>query len=526
MPTKISQEFRQKAIMLWIHGDSPEVIERKIDIASSSVRNIIAELKRGEYPEYDSFLSELDDMRSLSRLMRSKNRSVQEAITGVIIFEGLVEIGVEPSELREYLQLFKRVTPSDFPVEKFARAALRLMKLESESGLRFPELEAKVPQLISTIAKLEAKEKELQANIMGLDSRAKETREKFERSLAENETRLARENESFESEIAQLRQKKEAQLSNNRVTEKNIDRYLAMQTRLASKGIHIERAGVIEGIIDELAKYGWKADRIISYLQEVKDLSQEVKQVEGQLTDVQKELSATKKALSETRTTFEEEKSQLAKLRLLATEYRQNLAQTVEKIGQNNLRVDLGDTLVALFDETSRVKDVQLLQMARTLETIVQTRKDRQNLLVDYGALRERLLLLMETVLGKRLVTRELMEEQTKRQNDLVFDLQLDRLGKLERVREEQREERARLQNERTELALNKTAFASFTGDTILALAANRTGKKEVHIVFCVKCHYRQAYQLGTRPYNGPEWCPCCQGNLRTRSIAGIKATA
>jgi len=122
MPTKISQEFRQKAIMLWIHGDSPEVIERKIDIASSSVRNIIAELKRGEYPEYDSFLSELDDMRRLSRLMRSKNRSVQEAITGIIIFEGLVEIGVEPSELREYLQLFKRVTPPDFPIEKFAKA--------------------------------------------------------------------------------------------------------------------------------------------------------------------------------------------------------------------------------------------------------------------------------------------------------------------------------------------------------------------------------------------------------------------
>jgi len=140
MPTKISQEFRQKAIMLWIHGDSPEVIERKIDIASSSVRNIIAELKRGEYPEYDSFLSELDDMRRLSRLMRSKNRSVQEAITGVIIFEGLVEIGVEPSELREYLQLFKRVTPPDFPIEKFARAALQLMKLEPESGLRLPEL--------------------------------------------------------------------------------------------------------------------------------------------------------------------------------------------------------------------------------------------------------------------------------------------------------------------------------------------------------------------------------------------------
>src|SRR5437016_7715091 len=313
MPTKISQEFRQKAIMLWIHGDSPEVIERKIDIASSSVRNIIAELKRGEYPEYDSFLSELDDMRRLSRLMRSKNRSVQEAITGVIIFEGLVEIGVEPSELREYLQLFKRVIPPDFPIEKFARAALRLMKLESESGLRFPELEARVPELISTIAKLEAKEKELQANIMGFDSRVKETREKFERSLAENETRLARENESFESEIAQLRQKKEAQLSNNRVTEKNIDRYLAMQTRLASKGIHIERAGVIEGIIGELAKYGWKADQIVSYLQEVKDLSQEAKRVTAQLANVQDELAGTKKELAQTKSTLAEERSELAK---------------------------------------------------------------------------------------------------------------------------------------------------------------------------------------------------------------------
>ena len=123
------------------------------------MRNIIEELKRGDYPEYETFLPYLDDLRTLSRILRSKKRTLQQAITGITVFDTLNEMGVEPVELKEQIQVFQRVSPPDFPVAKFASAALRIMRLESETGLNFDALEARVPMLTARIAFLEAKKR-------------------------------------------------------------------------------------------------------------------------------------------------------------------------------------------------------------------------------------------------------------------------------------------------------------------------------------------------------------------------------
>ena len=84
-------------IQLWFQNYSPEKIGTQLGIASGSVRNIIAEVKRGDYAEYDSFLAYLEDLRRLSGLLRTKSRSLPDAITGITIFNSLNEMDIDPA---------------------------------------------------------------------------------------------------------------------------------------------------------------------------------------------------------------------------------------------------------------------------------------------------------------------------------------------------------------------------------------------------------------------------------------------
>ena len=104
MPARLPQEIRLQVIQLYIQGYSSEKIAARLNIAPQSVRNIIEELKRGDYPEYESFLPYLEDLRTLSRILRSKKRTMQQAIIGITVFDTLNEMGIDPVELKEQLQ--------------------------------------------------------------------------------------------------------------------------------------------------------------------------------------------------------------------------------------------------------------------------------------------------------------------------------------------------------------------------------------------------------------------------------------
>src|SRR5207249_3321024 len=243
-------------------------------------------------------------------------RTLQQAITGITVFDTLNEMGVEPVELKEQIQVFQRVSPPDFPVAKFASAALRIMRLESETGLNFDALEARVPMLTARIA-------------------------------------------------------------------------------------------FLEKIINELSKYDWNPARVIDYLEEIKNLGQQTEIVKAQLATVKKELGATNEEMQGAIAKMVQERSKLEGLQRLENECREKIAQFEKKMEDNNLRLDFADTLLSLFNDVSKVKDGQLIQMAEKLELVVKTRRSLPGLPVDYQVLRDRLLLQVENMLGKKLVTRE-----------------------------------------------------------------------------------------------------------------------
>src|SRR5438094_7963066 len=100
MPARLPQEIRLQVIQLYIQGYSSENIAAKLNIAPQSVRNIIEEFKRGDYPEYETFLPYLDDLRTISRILRSKKLTLKQANTRITVFDTLNVMSSDPVDLK------------------------------------------------------------------------------------------------------------------------------------------------------------------------------------------------------------------------------------------------------------------------------------------------------------------------------------------------------------------------------------------------------------------------------------------
>ena len=123
------------------------------------MRNIVDELKAGKYPEFKGFLPYLEGMRYLAKQMESNKLGLPQAITGLSLFNALVELGLDPAKLLELFHLLQRIAPHDFPQKDFVQAALRLAVLEKETGLSFERLEIRASELKGEVPELEAAKK-------------------------------------------------------------------------------------------------------------------------------------------------------------------------------------------------------------------------------------------------------------------------------------------------------------------------------------------------------------------------------
>jgi len=186
VPTEISIEVRWKVIELWIYGDAPEKVASKTGISVGSVRNIIVEVREGRYPQLQHLLPYLDELRRLSRELRKNNLSPQHALTGTILFNALMKLGVDPAEFKTLFQFLRKIAPGNFPVEQVVRAASTIEKLESETGRSFRELSSEANSLVSDVATLKEQKTALENSIRSLRAREIEAKNSLDNRLVAN----------------------------------------------------------------------------------------------------------------------------------------------------------------------------------------------------------------------------------------------------------------------------------------------------------------------------------------------------
>ena len=601
MPAKLPSEVRRRVIMLWIRGDTLDNIATNTGASLGSVRNIINELRQGRIVEYEGFADYMDELRWLSQQLKSSNLNLQDAAIGIITFNALWQLSVNPAELQELIVFLKRVSPPDFPIQQFVRSALQIAKLESATKMNFQQLEAKARSLGSDVATLEATKAELGKTINSLRSTEEEARKHLDLSLSQNKVtgqalqeyltyrevlskaglglsdlkpladfvkrttpekalgaalelsriesqtgkdsaailedykqkmlrnakldeqsiQLGREIANSQTSLRQLTQARDRQLVDNLTSQDQLEHYVGIRSRLASKGLHIEDLGVLEGIVNEFAKYGWQPAKIIAYLRKISDLERRTEQAKQELASVEKELGAKRSAHQQITNLVRIETIEFEKLKNLESQSRTRLDQAGRQIDNSNLQIDLADTFLRLLCDSDKVKDEQLVRLGEKLQLILRTRRTIQGLSVDYEPLRQQLISLLEIVLGKKLVTRDMMEEQTRALKNQVTDLQFGRLGKLQKDQDRLDRDRRMLLSAVRRLEGERLAFEAATEEELLALAVAKSEKGSLYLLVCKRCRYRETCQLGTEQYTSTiRSCPCCYDTLVQRDLA------
>ena len=436
----------------------------------------------------NSLRSTEEEARKHLDLSLSQNKVTGQALQEYVTYrEVLSKASLGLNDLKPLADFVKRTTP-----EKAVGAALELSRIESQTGK-------------DSAAILEDCKQKMLRNAR----------------LDEESIRLGREIANSQTSLRQLTQARDRQLVDNLTTQDQLGHYVGIRSRLAAKGLHIEDLGVLEGIVNEFAKYGWQPAKIIAYLRKISDLERRTEQAKQELASVEKELGAKRSAHQQITNLVRIETIEFEKLKNLESQSRTRLDQAGRQIDNSNLQIDLADTFLHLLCDSDKVKDEQLVRLGEKLQLILRTRRTILGLSVDYEPLRQQLISLLEIVLGKKLVTRDMMEEQTRALKNQVTDLQFGRLGKLQKDQDRLDRDRRMLLSAVRRLEGERLAFEAATEEELLALAVAKSEKGSLYLLVCKRCRYRETCQLGTEQYTSTiRSCPCCYDTLVQRDLA------
>src|SRR5437870_4689799 len=436
----------------------------------------------------NSLRSTEEEARKHLDLSLSQNKVTGQALQEYVTYrEVLSKASLGLNDLKPLADFVKRTTP-----EKAVGAALELSRIESQTGKDSAAILEDYKQKMLRNAKLD-----------------------------EQSIQLGREIANSQTSLRQLTQARDRQLVDNLTTQDQLGHYVGIRSRLAAKGLHIEDLGVLEGIVNEFAKYGWQPAKIIDYLRKISDLERRTEQAKQELASVEKELGAKRSAHQQITNLVRIETIEFEKLKNLESQSRTRLDQAGRQIDNSNLQIDLADTFLRLLCDSDKVKDEQLVRLGEKLQLILRTRRTILGLSVDYEPLRQQLISLLEIVLGKKLVTRDMMEEQTRALKNQVTDLQFGRLGKLQKDQDRLDRDRRMLLSAVRRLEGERLAFEAATEEELLALAVAKSEKGSLYLLVCKRCGYRETCQLGTEQYISTiRSCPCCYATLVQRDLA------
>jgi len=288
-------------------------------------------------------MHEVDSLRSLATELSKNRLTVEEARGGVSILKSFDSLGVLPKEHSTLVKAISKLKAPDF-----VPAAMKLVKLEADTGKSYPEvvshfehLSSQSVQLQRSNADLEKENETLRQSIEQLDTAKKQK----ELGLKELEKRAEQRQSVIEREVA--RKMEDARLMQERIerleplaealrqlgiSDDTLEGYLKEHQRIEELGIGWQNfkdvvdsmslgPGVIdgEGLAKRLAEYG-SLDKAMGVMEsDLASLRSEVKDSEGRRA----RLKAEVETLSGKKTVLRQETRELETLK-------HTLAQTVE----------------------------------------------------------------------------------------------------------------------------------------------------------------------------------------------------
>ncbi|MFC2019349.1 hypothetical protein ACFLU4_05280 [Chloroflexota bacterium] len=237
MTVRLSPHKVRKILNNFFYGITQTEIATKARVDQSCVSHYASRFKKtaAEYgvlaaaKEYQ-VLNEVETLRSLSVELYKSKLTVEEAKQGYDIIKAFLKLGISPEQHLNLIAVCKEVEDPNF-----VTAALKLARIESQSGMRyhqvisdFKEATGQLPQLknATTLAKTK-----LKAINDALHHRKQE--------LADQEKYLEKYRNEVKAKVAQMEKSLSLQMKRLGVEKKEVEEVAALKTELTKKGLNL-----------------------------------------------------------------------------------------------------------------------------------------------------------------------------------------------------------------------------------------------------------------------------------------------
>ena len=237
MTVKLSPQKVAKILRYYFSGFPQTKIAKKSGVDQSSISIYATRFKErvsqigiiAAGKEY-GLMEEVDALRSLSVELHKVKLTVDEAKEGIKIIKAFIKLGISPAEHMTLVKVCKEVNDHGF-----IKAALKLVKIESDSNISYEEAVSGFQNMTSQLPVLE---KQLENRNTELNSINNNLADK-KQELASLKESLANLKKLAEDTLAQKKQEVLAKMEETKVTEKEITEIAKLKIDLDKKGLDI-----------------------------------------------------------------------------------------------------------------------------------------------------------------------------------------------------------------------------------------------------------------------------------------------
>jgi len=159
---KTPEQVRLKVFQLWIEGYTYRAISQKLNISLGSITRIMDQFRRRR--------PDIDDLRLLNVQLKKTDSNLSDALRGATCIEHLNKLDLSLKEIEDYKTLIDRVSENqDVKPPNFVKTAIKLMKLEAETGKTPTEIVKEFSQKQLEIEDLKKKRDSLKNEMNAID---------------------------------------------------------------------------------------------------------------------------------------------------------------------------------------------------------------------------------------------------------------------------------------------------------------------------------------------------------------------
>jgi len=172
---KVPEEVEKEILKRLLAGDTYRKIAKDFNVSLATVYRI-AEDARRRAPDFD-------ELRKLSITFKKADSNVFDAIRGSSLLDELNQLGASLNELEDWIRLFEKLSSEELEPPDFVECALRLSRLEQETGIAYEEVAKDFEEKLNQVAELEARKYDLEIEV----SRLEDQLTKAEEDVAKHE---------------------------------------------------------------------------------------------------------------------------------------------------------------------------------------------------------------------------------------------------------------------------------------------------------------------------------------------------